>query len=124
MRRLGFGTKEGMTKAAGEALEVTPQLFRSDEHDAIPHRSRRAKRIVMKLDLCSFLNQYHWIPCWSVNGGIDIRLALADPASVTVLNDSTGAPSLSQNYQLQKDCWIFANEMLLRPYCPFASYCA
>ena len=55
----------------------------------------------MKLDLCSFLNQHHWLPLWAVSGGIDIRLTLADAASVTVRNDAAGNPTLSQNFQLQ-----------------------
>ncbi len=55
----------------------------------------------MKLDLCSFLNQHHWIPLWALSGGIDIRLTLADPASVTVLNNAAGEATNSQNYMLE-----------------------
>ena len=55
----------------------------------------------MKLDLCSFLNQHHWVPLAFINGGIDIRLTLADPASVTVLNTAGGEPTNSQDYQLE-----------------------
>ncbi len=80
---------------------VTPQLFRSADRFSKPIEGGKTKRIVMKTDRCSFLNQVRWISLCAVNGGIDIRLTLADPATVTVLNDATGKPTLSHNYQLQ-----------------------
>ena len=86
---LGFGTREAMFK--NEATnDVTPQLFRSEEHFSKAIPANGSKRVVMKLDLCSFLNQHHWIPLWALSGGIDIRLTLADPRSVTVLNTAGG----------------------------------
>ena len=97
---LGFGTVEDMFKA-DDTNGVSPQLFRSEVHKTKPIPAGGTKRIVMKLDLCSFLNQHHWLPCWSLSGGIDIRLTLAEPASVTLLNDKDGDATLSQNYQLQ-----------------------
>ena len=77
---LGFGTVEDMFKA-DDTNGVSPQLFRSEVHKTKPIPAGGTKRIVMKLDLCSFLNQHHWLPCWSLSGGIDIRLTLAEPAS-------------------------------------------
>ena len=57
---LGFGTKEDMFKST-EGNGVTPQLFRSEDHFSKHIPGNGSKRIVMKLELCSFLNQHHWI---------------------------------------------------------------
>ena len=56
---LGFGTVEDMFKAEGNN-GVTPQLFRSEVHECKPIPPGGTKRLVMRLDLCSFFNQHHW----------------------------------------------------------------